>query len=218
MGANGRKPIFFTSDWHLGHTNCLDFDNRPYDNLSQMHRSLIKKYNAVVPVDGICYFLGDMGISATIIKDVVSKLNGTKVLIQGNHDRGDTAMYNMGFDVVLNEATIYIGKERVTMTHCPLRGILREDVTAMKCYTPVEGVVPENWHGENKQNKFSIEDQGQFHAHGHIHSPNGGKSQRILDRQMDVGVVANKYMPVSLSQIESWIIKTKQKEQHVDKA
>jgi len=31
------------------------------------------------------------------------------------------------------------------------------------------------------------------------------ESQKILGRQFDVGVVANNYMPVSWSQIESWI-------------
>jgi calcineurin-like phosphoesterase family protein len=65
----------------------------------------------------------------------------------------------------------------------------------------------DNWHGEHRQQAYSVADEGQFHLHGHIHSPNGGKSQKILGRQYDVGVPANGYRPVSISQIESWIAK-----------
>ena len=65
----------------------------------------------------------------------------------------------------------------------------------------------ENWHGELRPNfqQYQVPNNGQFHLHGHIHSPNGGKSVKILDKQMDVGVVANNYRPVSISTIESWI-------------
>ncbi len=66
----------------------------------------------------------------------------------------------------------------------------------------------ENWHGENAhKDKYSFPDFGQFHLHGHIHS-RGIKvnGKKIIDgRQMDVGVPANKYLPVRLAQIESWI-------------
>ena len=72
-----------------------------------------------------------------------------------------------------------------------------------------------NWHGEDKQfdKGFSLPDFGQFHLHGHIHSPNVDdidgkpKSQKILGKQYDVGVDANKYKPVSISVIESWVAK-----------
>jgi calcineurin-like phosphoesterase family protein len=205
---NNRKPIFFTSDWHIGHANSILFDGRPFADLDRMHSSLIKNYNSQVPTFGVCYFLGDIGVgSADMCRDVISKLNGTKILILGNHDRKLHAMYGMGFDVVLNEAAMIIQGERVTMTHCPLRGLYRENVEGMK-----GAVSGQNWHGEHKQTDFSIENQGQFHLHGHIHSPNGGKSQKILGRQFDVGVPANGYRPVSISVIESWISKTKQEE------
>jgi calcineurin-like phosphoesterase family protein len=68
------------------------------------------------------------------------------------------------------------------------------------------------WHGETRHKDFSIQNYGQFHLHGHIHSPNGGKSAKILDRQFDVGLPANNYRPVHISTIESWISQTKQKE------
>lgn len=203
-----RKPIFFTSDWHIGHANSILFDKRPFSNLEIMHKSLIARYNAQVPSWGICYFLGDIGVgSSEECQRVLRQLNGTKVLILGNHDKKLHAMHLAGFDAVLNEAAMYIQGERVTMTHCPLRGLFRENVEGMK-----GAHAGQNWHGEHKQIEFSIENQGQFHLHGHIHSPNSGKSQKILGRQFDVGVPANNYRPVSISEIESWIVKTKEAE------
>jgi calcineurin-like phosphoesterase family protein len=133
-------------------------------------------------------------------------MNGTKVLVCGNHDKGANAMKTAGFDVVLYGASLVIANELVTMSHCPLIGVFREDVTDMKGSAPGE-----LWHGETRHSRYySTVDRGQYHLHGHIHSPNGGKSVKILDKQYDVGVVANNYRPVSISDIESWISLHKQ--------
>lgn len=205
-----RTPIFFTSDLHIGHANSIEFDNRPFRDLDHMHRVLINNYNSTVPENGVCYFLGDMGLCKTsILKDVISQLNGTKIFIMGNHDKGAQAMYNMGFDVVLFGAALNVCGQRLTLSHCPLQGITRERTKGMK------GIAKgEHWHGESrrKHQNCSFANEGQFHLSGHIHSPNGGKSTRILHRQFDIGVVANKYRPVSISEIESWVAKTVKKE------
>jgi calcineurin-like phosphoesterase family protein len=200
---NNKTNIYFTSDWHLGHANCIKFDSRPFKDIDHMHRVLINNYNATIRDQDICYFLGDMGMGKhEHIKNVVSQLNGNKILILGNHDKGVQSMYHAGFNAVMYGATLYIAHEKVTLSHCPLYGVYREDTSGMR------GIVePLNWHGENKQDKYTTKDEGQFHLHGHIHSPNGGKSQKILGKQYDVGVPANKYRPVSQSTIESWISK-----------
>lgn len=197
------KPIFFTSDWHIGHVKSLEFDKRPFKDLHEMHESLVIRYNSTVPDNGICYFLGDVGNKTEDIRKVVTRLSGLKVLILGNHDKGMTTMYNCGFDVVLYSASIYIGDRRVTMSHCPLTGLFREDTSH------IGKSIGENWHGENreKHRKSSLTNEGQFHLHGHIHSrKDKPQSQKILDKQYDVGVTANNYTPVSISQIESWVM------------
>lgn len=205
---NGIKKVFFTSDWHIGHAKSIEYDKRPFTDLFHMHRVLINNFNACVPVDGITYFLGDIGVSnSEVTKEVISKLNGTKILIEGNHDIGRNAMYACGFDVVLNNATLTIANEKVTMSHYPLKGLWREDTYGMK-----GAAHGENWHGESRMRyqHYLVENKDQFHLHGHIHSPNGGKSEKILDKQYDVGVPSNGYRPVSISQIESWISLYKQ--------
>lgn len=191
------KPHFFTSDWHIGHKNCIQFDNRPFRNLRHMHNVLINNYNSTVPPNGICYFLGDIGMNTELMKDIIGKCHGTKICILGNHDKGLTSMYNIGFDLVLYKAELYLAKERLTLSHCPLRGLYREDVVGMR-----GAIGGENWHGETKHFKFSYRNEGQFHLHGHTHK---GPKERILNRQWDVGVVANNYKPVSIDKIYSWI-------------
>lgn len=198
-----RKPIYFTSDWHIGHENALVYDQRPFKDLGEMHKALIKNFNQYVPNHGVTYFLGDMGLcSHGLLKSVIDQLNGTKVLVRGNHDGNFNSMYAAGFDVVTDKAQICIGKNIVTMTHCPLKGVYREDTSGMR--GSVDG---ENWHKESKHgDRFSIEDFGQFHLHGHIHAnPRVNSKPVILDRQYDVGVMGNNYKPVSFSQIESFI-------------
>lgn len=195
------KPTFFTSDWHIGHEAAIRFDERPFQSLYQMHNTLIARYNATVPINGVCYFLGDVGNKHEDVRKVISSLNGTKVLVLGNHDGKMTSMYNCGFDVVVYSASIYIGDDKVNMTHCPYIGIKREDTSKMKDPT-------ENWHGENreKHRRHAMMDDGGFLLHGHIHSrKDKEQSKKILGRQFDVGVTANNYTPVSISSIESWI-------------
>lgn len=199
------KKVFFTGDWHIGHANVINFDKRPFQDLDHMHRVLINNYNSCVSENDICYFLGDMGLTnAGTLKSVVQQLNGTKILVLGNHDKGTNSMYDAGFDVVVNAVTLYIANERTTLSHCPLPGLFREDVTGMKGAQPNE-----NWHGEHRHKEYVVPNEGQFHLHGHIHSPNGGRSKKILGKQYDVGVSSNSYRPVSISQIESWITKYK---------
>lgn len=202
---NKLKPVFFTSDWHLGHDNCISFDQRPFKNVKEMAEVLIKKFNSTVPENGVTYFLGDMGNKTSDIKPVIEKLNGTKIMIMGNHDKGVNRMYDCGFSAVLYSGSFFVGKEKVTMSHCPLPEIFREDTIGMKNFKN------EPWHGASKKihQMSTVPNEGQFHLSGHIHSRKSkSSSTKILHRQIDVGVTAWNYRPVSFSEIVSWITKT----------
>jgi calcineurin-like phosphoesterase family protein len=171
-----------------------------------MHNDMIKTFNHWVPKHGITYFLGDMGFGPhDLLGSIIRQLNGTKILVRGNHDRKMDAMYNAGFDVVLEKAQITVGSDIITMTHCPLKGVFREDTSGM---SGSDGT--ENWHKENRYgNQYSIEDSGQFHLHGHTHMRKD-RGKIIDGRQMDVGWPAHG-KPVSISQVISWIAKYKEK-------
>lgn len=206
-----RFPEFVRSDDHIDHKNALEFDNRPFNNLTDQLHAMVKRHNSIVPEWGITYFLGDVGFRADNVRSYLSHLNGTKILVLGNHDKGRHAMLKAGFDAVVNNLSIYIGKELVTMSHAPLLGTFREDTSTFK-----RKANSKHWHGSEDERMlpFTVPNFGQFHLHGHIHSNPNNKQQskKILGRQFDVGVVANNYMPVSFSEIESWIQRTKQEE------
>jgi len=197
------KNLYFTSDWHVGHEKVLHFDQRPFSTLTEMHETLIKRFNRLVPKHGITYFLGDMGLtSVNTLKDIINELNGKKILVLGNHDGKIQSMYNAGFDFVTYKAQLAYGKVIITLSHCPLTGVFREDVTGMRGAT--EG---ECWHKETKfKHMFSFPDFGQKHLHGHTHCSSINGKEIYTHNQVDVGVPAHNYYPVSFSRIASWIV------------
>ena len=179
----------------------------PLTDLEHMHRVLVNNYNACVGPNNTGFFLGDVSFRDSGL-GIISKLNGYKVCILGNHDKSAGKMLEMGFDLVLNAAMFTIGKSIITMSHCPLRGVFREgpinqDGEQMKNFRPFE-----LWHGESRHDAYSLPDFGQFHLHGHTHKRKG--NDVILGKQWDIGVVGNGYRPISYSQIESWIAKSYQ--------
>ena len=111
-------------------------------------------------------------------------------------------MYELGFKHVCYSTSVLINGEEVSMSHCPLPGIKREDLSNID-----KADKTESWHGEKKNKLFTVENRGQFHLHGRIHSnpEDKRKSTKTLGKQYDVGMPANNYTPVSFSTIESWI-------------
>lgn len=87
--------IFFTSDMHFDHANIIKICNRPFKDVDDMNNSIISNWNKTVGKDDTVYILGDitMGKSKNKIDGILSKLNGTKIIIKGNHDKDSIANY-----------------------------------------------------------------------------------------------------------------------------
>lgn len=79
---------YYTSDWHLQHANALKFDYRPFNTTQQMEECLIRNWNARVQPQDTVYILGDFSFSKNVAEwnNILAKLKGNKVFIQGNHD------------------------------------------------------------------------------------------------------------------------------------
>lgn len=79
---------FFTSDLHFYHENVIKFCNRPYDSVEHMNESLIDNWNNVVNDGDHVWVLGDFSFGRIPeTETILSRLNGIKHLITGNHDR-----------------------------------------------------------------------------------------------------------------------------------
>lgn len=88
------KRTFFTSDHHFGHANILKYEdaNRrnahggKFASIEKMDEYLIKQWNATVAPGDLVYCLGDLSYKQHTLEAVLPRLNGTKILIVGNHD------------------------------------------------------------------------------------------------------------------------------------
>jgi len=76
--------IYFTSDTHFNHKRILEYCDRPFDTVSDMNEALIKEWNNTVTDEDIIYHLGDFTFKEHV--SFLSRLNGQKHLILGNHD------------------------------------------------------------------------------------------------------------------------------------
>ncbi len=65
--------------------------NRPFENIQEMNQILIQNYNAVVHKNDTVYILGDIShhLPMDRANELISRLNGKKILIKGNHDKKD---------------------------------------------------------------------------------------------------------------------------------
>ena len=82
-----KQKIWLVSDTHFDHTNIIKYCARPFVDVRDMNKVLIKNWNTLVKKDDLVYFLGDMCFGKRSIVSWVSKLNGRIVFIRGDHDR-----------------------------------------------------------------------------------------------------------------------------------
>ena len=85
--------VFLTSDTHFGHAGVCKFTHpddpevklRPWTDPDEMDEEMIRRWNDRVRPDDKVYHLGDVVINRKALK-TLSRVNGDKVLIRGNHD------------------------------------------------------------------------------------------------------------------------------------
>lgn len=80
---------FFTADTHFGHEGVIRMCGRPFVDAEEMDESLVLAWNARVRPKDTVWHLGDfaMGSSPERCQQIFRRLNGTKHLVRGNHDR-----------------------------------------------------------------------------------------------------------------------------------
>jgi len=84
---------FFISDEHYGHSNIITFRHldkpmRNFARVSEMNRYMIRRHNEVVTKEDTTYHLGDFMFTRRWqdVAGILEQLNGSHVLILGNHD------------------------------------------------------------------------------------------------------------------------------------
>jgi calcineurin-like phosphoesterase family protein len=87
MKTFAADKVLFTSDTHFMHRSILKYTSRPFATIEEMNEGLIANWNAIVkPTDTVIH-LGDFAFAGkTFIRETVAKLNGSIILVKGNHD------------------------------------------------------------------------------------------------------------------------------------
>jgi calcineurin-like phosphoesterase family protein len=88
--------LWLISDTHFGHANIIKYCNRPFSSVEEMDEALVDNWNSVVRQGDKVYHLGDVTMNSKSL-DIMSRLNGRKVLIKGNHDIQKLKFYTPHF-------------------------------------------------------------------------------------------------------------------------
>lgn len=173
--ATGSKD-FFTSDHHFGHESIIRIMERPWDTVQEMEAGLINEWNAVVGKSDRVFVLGDFSFQSAAANNVLlSKLNGQKFLIQGNHDHDARIDVSGRWAWVKTRHTHKINNRKIVLDHFPL---LSWNAMHYGAY---------HLHG---------------HCHGTLTLPECLQNARILDVGIDAVVKwTGSYRPVEWSEI-----------------
>ena len=121
---------YYISDLHFFSKNQtaegLNFDNRPFKNVDEMHGVILNNWNSRVTNGDTVYILGDIsnrGKNEDLIA-LVAKLKGKKVLIIGNHEDIRDYRYKQLFHAIYDylEITDHADKQpyKLVLCHYPI--------------------------------------------------------------------------------------------------
>lgn len=79
--------IYFSSDHHFGHFNCIKYCTRPFSTVEEMDEEMIRRWNEKISPNDTVYYLGDFTLKDRhFANKIISRLNGTIHFITGSHD------------------------------------------------------------------------------------------------------------------------------------
>jgi len=153
---------WITSDLHFGHKNIMTFcpvtRARFKNDVAYMNNAMVEEWNAIVEVEDTVYILGDVAfMNGSDAAKMINRLNGTKILVRGNHDRKTLLDVNFrnAFAEVHDYLDINYNGTKVVMFHYPIA----------------------EWDQMHR---------GSVHFHGHLHgNVSGMEEYRCRDMGMD---------------------------------
>lgn len=197
--------MWAVADWHLGHRNIIKYCNRPFGRVDQMHDRMVELHNELVADDDIVFVLGDVCLSMTNLGPV-SRMNGRKILVAGNHDgcwdgmkggpdkkaKAVARYLDVGFELVVTSGiatgvALPSGRE-IVMSHLP--------------YT-------EDDHGDRKHDRseklrpYRPADRGVPLVCGHVHDRWSRLESGLGTPMLNVGVDVREFKPTLFQDIDA---------------
>ncbi len=176
----------FYSDPHFNHKNIIRLAGRPFNDLHHMNEELIMRYNDVIGPDDMVLWLGDCFFgSIANFKLISDRLNGHRILVMGNHDRGISRMADVGFDIVIGrECFMNLAGRGCRVTHYPY--INAEPADCRKDDRYIDRRPPRV--------------KGEVLIHGHNHA-----NYRRFENMIHVGVDGWNFRPAMIHEVEDLI-------------
>jgi calcineurin-like phosphoesterase family protein len=176
--------IWFTSDWHIGHKNIIEYCKRPFRGVEEMDRTILDNFFSMVKKGDTVYYLGDLSFHVEPIKNILMHIAmaGIKFYyIIGNHDNYSAAkrfVYIQFHESVYDLMDIDIEGQPVTLCHYPML-------------------------------TFNKSHFGAWQLFGHHH--NGGFHKNIppavMGKKLNVGVDIHDFCPVPWDSVKEYMSK-----------
>lgn len=192
-----RRQIWFTSDNHFWHENIIQYCDRPFDSVEEMNQEMIKRWNKKVKPNDLIYILGDFAYITNTedYKQLLSELNGVKILIKGNHDKlSEIRALNLGFNCMVREAVINVGKQRLRLSHYPYTPTFFQNLK-LKFWDRLK---LHRWDYKFRDVRPKAA-SNEWLLNGHTHSKEAYNKRK--PRSIHIGVDAWDFAPVSVSKI-----------------
>ena len=173
------RNVYVISDHHINHKNIIELTRNNFsindEPLKAMNEYIINEHNKVVDKEDIVIMLGDFSFkrSITSLSKYISRMNGHKILILGNHDKTDKiSLYiKAGFEDVY----LYpIKFNEDYYSHYPLNASKESKDR------------PSNILYDLLYKEFSANDSGiNYHGHQHALVNNGDREKNVTCEQLD---------------------------------
>ena len=174
--------VYFTSDLHLGHANIIKLCSRPFGSVEEMDEYIISAWNKKVKKGDKVYIIGDfIWQKEQNPQRFLSRLNGEKILVVGNHDTTwlnkvqDKGLFNLK----VTEKIVEICHEQkiITLSHYPML----------------------EWKNSRKLGSKKLG----YLLHGHIHNNIREEYNFLFKKEnaLNVGVDINNFEPVTLQEL-----------------
>lgn len=170
--------IAFISDMHIGHSNIIKWENRPFLDINDMSDKLIENWNSVINDDTIVYYLGDLSykVKTDYTKWFLHQLKGDIRLILGNHDRLKVMKKLNRFSDIQSYKRLEVitddKKQDLILSHFPIL----------------------SW---DKQSHGSIHLHGHSHQNLTVSNPEYYSNNKVID----VGCMGHNYTPIFYNEI-----------------
>jgi calcineurin-like phosphoesterase family protein len=117
---------WITSDLHFGHKNIMKFCPKTrghYTDTDVMREDMIRIWNDNVQDGDLVYILGDVAfLPAVEAVAIMRRLNGRKILVEGNHDRKilNDPVFRSCFEEIHKYLEIRYNDTMIVMLHYPI--------------------------------------------------------------------------------------------------